>query len=70
MSLEQYGELVTTVTHMRDTSDALSRTCQMLAAGETSAERHGFFHRLHVALNDCALSLRHAIDAAPTIVQK
>jgi hypothetical protein len=42
----------------------------MLAAGETSAERHGFFHRLHVALNDCALSLRHAIDAAPTIVQK
>ena len=70
MTPEQFVELKTTVTRMRDTADALSRTCLMLAAGETSAARHGYFHRLHIALNDCALSLRHAIDAAPTIVQK
>jgi hypothetical protein len=70
MTLEQYEELKTTVTRMRDTADALSRTCAMLAAGDTDAARHGYFHRLHIALNDCALSLRHAIGAAPTIVQK
>jgi hypothetical protein len=70
MTPEQFVELKTTVTRMRDTADALSRTCLMLAAGETSAARHGYYHRLHIALNDCALSLRHAIDAAPTIVQK
>jgi hypothetical protein len=70
MTPAQYQELMTTVEHMRNTSDALSRTCQMLAASETSAARHGYFHRLHIALNDCATSLRHAIDAAPTMVQK
>jgi hypothetical protein len=70
MSPDQYRELVTTIQRMRDAADALGRTCQMLAASETSAARHGYFHRLHIALNDCAISLRHAIDAAPTIVQK
>jgi hypothetical protein len=70
MSPEQFSELLTTVKHMRDTADALSRTCHMLAAGETSAARHAYFHRMHIALNDCALSLRHAIDAAPHAVTR
>ena len=70
MTLEQYEELKTTVSHMRDASDALSRTCHLLAASETDAARHAYFHRMHIALNDCKLSLRHAIKAAPTIVQK
>jgi hypothetical protein len=69
MTPEQYQELMTTVAHMRDTSDALSRTCQMLAASETSAARHAYFHRLHIALNDCKLALGHALDAAPVMVQ-
>jgi hypothetical protein len=70
MTSAQYDELMTTVKRMRDTADALSRTCQMLAASETSAARHGYFHRLHIALNDCAISLRHAIDAAPAMVHQ
>jgi hypothetical protein len=68
MTLEQYEELKTTVSHMRDASDALSRTCQMLAAGETNAARHAYFHRMHVALTDCKLALGHTIDAAPAMV--
>jgi hypothetical protein len=70
MSPDQYSELLTTVGHMRDTSDALSRTCAMLAAGETDAARHGYFHRLHVSLNDCKLALHHALDAAPVMVRQ
>ena len=70
MTPEQFVELKTTVTRMRDTADALSRTCAMLAASETDAARHGYFHRLHVSLNDCKLALHHALKAAPTIVQK
>jgi hypothetical protein len=69
MSPDQYNELVRTIQRMRDTSDALSRTCQMLAASETDAARRGYFHRLHVSLHDCKLALHHAIDAAPTMVQ-
>jgi hypothetical protein len=70
MTPEQFDELKTTVTRMRDTADALSRTCHMLAASETDAARHGYFHRLHVSLNDCKLALHHALSAAPTMVQK
>lgn len=65
MTTDEYAELLATVKCMRDTADALSRTCQILAADETSAARHAYFHRLHVALNDCGLALHHAIDAAP-----
>jgi hypothetical protein len=65
---EQFRELVATVQKFATTADALSRTCAMLAAGETDAARHGYFHRLHVSLNDCKLALHHALNAAPTMV--
>lgn len=69
MTLEQFDELKTTIQRMAVTADALGRTCHMLAAGETDAARHAFFHRLHVALTDCKLALHHALNAAPTMVQ-
>jgi hypothetical protein len=68
MSPDQYRELLATVKNMAVTADALSHTCQMLSAGETDAARHAYFHRLHVAFNDCAIGLRQAIDAAPTVL--
>jgi hypothetical protein len=68
MSPDQYSELLTTVKRMCGTADALGRTCQMLAASETSAARHAYFHRLHIALTDCKLALGHALDAAPVMV--
>jgi hypothetical protein len=70
MTPQQYAELIATAERMRDTADALSRTCAMLAAGETRAERHAYFHRMHIALNDCKLVLHHALKAAPAMVQK
>jgi hypothetical protein len=69
MTQDQFAELLATVGHMRDTCDALGRTCQMLAASETDAARHGYFHRMHIALNDCKLALHHALNAAPVVVQ-
>ena len=69
MNPDQFSELVTTIQRMRDTADALSRSCQMFATGEKDAARHAYFHRLHVALNDCALVLRHTIDAAPAVLR-
>ena len=69
MTPAQYQELNTTMQRMRDTCDALSRTCAMLAAGETDAARHAYFHRMHIALNDCKLALHHALNAAPVVVQ-
>ena len=70
MTPEQFDELKTTVTRMRDTADALSRSCQMFATGEKDAARHAVFHRLYVALNDCAIALRHTIDAAPAVLRR
>ena len=70
MTPAEYQELTTTVSRMRDTSDALSRTCAMLAAGETDAGRHAFFHRMSVVLNDAKFALNHTLDAAPAMVQK
>jgi hypothetical protein len=67
MSPEQFSELVTTLSHMRDTCDALSRTCQMLAASETDAGRHAFFHRMHAVLNDAKFALNHTLDSAPAM---
>jgi hypothetical protein len=69
MSPEQFSELVTTMQRMRDTCDALSRTCQILAAGETDAARHAFFHRMSVVLNDAKFALNHTLAAAPAMVQ-
>ena len=68
MTPAQFDELMTTAKHMCDTADALSRSMQLFASGEKDAVRHAFFHRMHTALNDCALSLRHAIGAAPAMV--
>jgi hypothetical protein len=70
MTPAQYQELMTTVKRMRDTADALSRSCHMFATLEKDAARHAYFHRLHVALNDCALALRHTIDAAPAVLRR
>jgi hypothetical protein len=70
MTPKQFSELLTTAKRMRDTADALSRSCQMFAAVEKDAARHAYFHRLHVALNDCALALRHTIDAAPAVLRR
>jgi hypothetical protein len=67
---EQFSELLTTAKRMRDTADALSRACQMFATVEKDAARHAYFHRLHVALNDCAFALRHTIDAAPAVLKR
>jgi hypothetical protein len=68
MTPEQFDGLKTTVTRMRDTADALSRSMQLFASSEEDPARHAFFHRMHMALNDCAISLRHAIGAAPAMV--
>jgi hypothetical protein len=70
MTPEQFSELATTMQRMRDTCDALSRTCSMLAAGETDAGRHAFFRRLHVVLNDAKLALHHTLNAAPPMVHQ
>jgi hypothetical protein len=42
----------------------------LFAASEKDPSKHSIFWRLHVSLSDCALNLKHAIDAAPTIMQK
>ena len=70
MTPEQFAELLTTAKRMRDTADALARSCQMFATGEKDPARHAYFHRLHVALNDCALAQRHTIDAAPAAIKE
>jgi hypothetical protein len=70
MSPEQFSELVTTLSCMRETAHVLSRSMEMFARTEPDAARHAYFSRLHVALGDCALALGHALKAAPTIVQK
>jgi hypothetical protein len=70
MTKEQFDELLTTAKRMRDTADGLSRACQMFARVDKDPARHAFFHRLHVALNDCALALRHTIDAAPAVLRQ
>jgi hypothetical protein len=70
MSPAQYSELLATVSHMRDAAAALSQSMALFAASEKDASRHSTFMRLHMACNDCALGLKHAIDAAPTMVQK
>jgi hypothetical protein len=70
MTPQQYDELIVTVRHMRDAADALSRSMALFATSEKDPSTHSTFWRLHVALNDCALGLKHAIDAAPTMVQK
>jgi hypothetical protein len=67
MTPKQYDELIVTVLRMRDTADALSRSCHMFAMAEKDVARHAYFHRLHVALNDCSLALKHTIDAAPMV---
>jgi hypothetical protein len=69
MSPQQYDELLTTVKRMRDTADALSRSMALFAASEKDPSTHSTFWRLHVALNDCAIGLKHAIEAAPVMVQ-
>jgi hypothetical protein len=66
MAPAQYDELMTTIQHMRDTADALSRSMGLFAASEKNPAAHATFMRLHVALNDCALGLKHALDTAPT----
>jgi hypothetical protein len=70
MTQDQYAELLTTVTHMRDAAAALSLSMALFAASEKDASRHSTFMRLHMACNDCALGLKHALDTAPTKVQK
>jgi hypothetical protein len=70
MSPEQYDELLATTKRMAVTADALSRSMALFAASEKDPSKHSIFWRLHVSLNDCALNLKHAIDAAPTMVQK
>jgi hypothetical protein len=70
MTPQQYDELIVTVTHMRDAAAALSHSMALFAASEKDPSKHSTFMRLHMACNDCALGLKHAIDAAPTIVQK
>jgi hypothetical protein len=67
MSPDQYSELLTTVLRMCDTAHVLSRSMEMFAQSEKDPSKHSTFWRLHVALNDCALGLRHALDAAPPI---
>jgi hypothetical protein len=61
MTAEQFAELMVTVRRMRDTADALFRSCHMFATVEKDAARYAYFHRLHVALNDCALALRRTM---------
>jgi hypothetical protein len=68
MTQEQYNELIVTVTHMRDAAAALSHSMALFAASEKDPSKHSIFWRLHVSLNDCAINLKHAIDAAPAIV--
>jgi hypothetical protein len=69
MTPQQYDELIVTVTHMRDAAAALSHSMALFAASEKDASRHSTFMRLHMACNDCALGLKHALDAAPLMVQ-
>jgi hypothetical protein len=54
----------------RDAAAALSLSMALFAASEKDASRHSTFMRLHMACNDCALGLKHALDTAPTKVQK
>jgi hypothetical protein len=70
MTPEQFSELLTTAKRVRDTASALSQACQMFARVEKEPVRHAYFHRLHVVLNDCALALRHTIDAAPAVLKR
>jgi hypothetical protein len=70
MTRAEYDSLLGTVQRMAKTADILSRTMATIAASETQASRHATFHRLHSVLTDTAINLRHAIDAAPTMVQK
>jgi hypothetical protein len=62
------AELLAMVSKMAETSDALSRTLLSIARVETDPRRHAVWMRLHNALRDAALGLRHAIADAPTMV--
>jgi hypothetical protein len=69
MSPEQYAELIATAKHMADSAHALAKAMELFAADEKDAGRHGFFIRLHRALCDCELGIRHTLAAAPAMVQ-
>jgi hypothetical protein len=69
MTRAEFDHLLATVQRMAETADILSRAMALFARSEKNPQRHATFSRLHSALNDCGLSLRHTLDAAPTMVQ-
>jgi hypothetical protein len=70
MTKAELDRLLASATDMAARAEILSRTMAMIAASEKQASRQAIYHRLHMVLTDAAINLRHAIDAAPTMVQK
>jgi hypothetical protein len=69
MTKAELDRLLAAATEMASRAEILSRAMAIIAASEKQASRHATFHRLHSVLTDTAMNLRHAIDAAPVMVQ-